>query len=224
MCQSGEGEDKCQTLAGTLGIGRARSSIRSEQRTHNPLVAGSSPAGPTPMSIRPFYDQWPQYNQRLIDVVVEMSPEQLALRPEVTRAPVWAIVAHIAGARVYWLCGVLGEPGAETTPFPDPHGDGWEDDEDKPRDAPELVTALETTWRVVDDCLERWTPEMLTETFERMRLGAPQTHSRTSVLQRLFSHDAYHCGELSQTLGVAGLRQIDLWGPEGLVREPGQYG
>ena len=26
---------------------RARSSIRSEQRTHNPLVAGSSPAGPT---------------------------------------------------------------------------------------------------------------------------------------------------------------------------------
>ena len=176
------------------------------------------------MSIRLFYDQWPQYNQRLVDVVVEMSPEQLALRPDPTRAPVWAIVAHIAGARVYWLCGVLGEPGAETTPFPDPHGDGWEDDEDQPRDAPELVTALETTWRIVDDCLERWTTEMLSETFERMRLGASQTHSRTSVLQRLFSHDAYHCGELSQTLGVAGLRQIDLWGPEGLVREPGQYG
>jgi len=65
---------------------------------------------------------------------------------------------------------------------------------------------------------------MLTGTFERVRLGASQTHSRTSVLQRLFSHDAYHCGELSQTLGVAGLRQIDLWGLEGLVREPGQYG
>ena len=87
MCQSGEGEDKCQTLAGTLRIGRARSSIRSEQRTHNPLVAGSSPAGPTSMSIRAFYDQWPQYNQRLIDVVVEMSPEQLVLRPDVDTCP-----------------------------------------------------------------------------------------------------------------------------------------
>ena len=66
--------------------------------------------------------------------------------------------------------------------------------------------------------------ECRAKTFERTGLGAPQTHSRTSVLQRLLSHEAYHCGELSQTLGVAGLRQIDLWGPEGLVREPGQYG
>ena len=153
-----------------------------------------------------------------------MSSDVLALRPDPTRAPVWAIVAHIAGVRVYWLCGVLGEPGAEATPFPDPHGDGWEDDEDKPRDAPELVNTLETTWRIVDNCLERWTPEMLSATFARMKSWGPQTHSRTSVLQRLFSHEAYHCGELSQTLGVAGLRQIDLWGPEGLVREPGQYG
>src|SRR5690606_57326 len=32
---------------GTISDPRARSSIRSEQRTHNPLVAGSSPAGPT---------------------------------------------------------------------------------------------------------------------------------------------------------------------------------
>ena len=34
---------------------------------------------------------------------------------------------------------------------------------------------------------------------------------RASILQRLFSHEAYHCGELSQTLGIAGLPQIDLW-------------
>ena len=29
----------------------------------------------------------------------------------------------------------------------------------------------------------------------------------------IFSHEAYHCGELSQTLGIAGLPQIDLWRP-----------
>ena len=184
----------------------------------------SSPGEPNSMSIRLFYDHWPQYHQRLVAVVTEMSSDELALRPDPTRAPVWAIVAHIAGARVYWLCGVLGVPGAETTPFPDPHGDGWEDDEDSPRDVDELVTALETTWRIVDNCLEDWTPEMLGDTFERTKQGKPQVHSRTSVLQRLFSHDAYHCGELSQTLGIAGFRQIDLWGPDGKVSEPGQYG
>jgi len=176
------------------------------------------------MSIRLFYDQWPQYNRRLTDVVVEMSPDVLGLRPDPTRAPIWAIVAHIAVVRVYWLCGVIGELGAETTPFADPHGDGWEDDEDQPRSVAELVDALDSTWQIVDGCLDRWTPEMLSDTFDRARLGAPQTHSRTSILQRLFSHDAYHCGELSQTLGIADMRQIDPWGSEGLIREPGQYG
>jgi len=176
------------------------------------------------MSIRLFYDHWPQYHQRLVDVVADMSPDELDLRPDPSRAPVWAIAAHIAVARVYWLCGVLRVPGAETTPFPDPHGDGWEDDEDSPRDVADLVTALESTWRIVEGCLDGWTPDMLGETFERMKDGKPQLHSRTSVLQRLFSHDAYHCGELSQTLGIAGFRQVDLWGPAGKAREPGQYG
>jgi hypothetical protein len=52
---------------------------------------------------------------------------------------------------------------------------------------------------------------MLADEFHRDRNGEHQVHSRGSILQRLFSHDAYHCGELSQTLGIAGLPQIDLW-------------
>jgi hypothetical protein len=62
------------------------------------------------MSIRLFYDHWPQYHQRLVDVVADMSPDELALRPDPSRAPVWAIAAHIAVVRVYWLCGVLRVP------------------------------------------------------------------------------------------------------------------
>jgi hypothetical protein len=30
----------------------------------------------------------------------------------------------------------------------------------------------------------------------------------------MFSHDAYHCGELSQTLGIEQMPQIDLWGEQ----------
>ena len=143
-----------------------------------------------------------------------MTPDQLAIRPAPERAPIWATVGHTAGTRVYWLCGIFGEPGAETTPFPDPQGQGWEDDESVPRDAGELVTALETTWRIIEGCLDRWTLEMMTESFSREVNGRPQAHTRTSVLQRMFSHEAYHCGELSQTLGIHGLPQIDLWRPD----------
>jgi hypothetical protein len=113
--------------------------------------------------------------------------------------------------RVYWLCTVIGEPGLDTTPFSDDPTDGWEDHLDHPRSAEELVRALNSTFTIVEGCLDRWTPEMLSDEIRREYQGSTQVHSRASILQRLFSHDAYHCGELSQTLGIHGLPQIDLW-------------
>ena len=167
------------------------------------------------MSIRPFYDRWPQYNRRLTEVVGAMSDEQLAIRPSPDRLPIWATVGHTAGVRLYWLCGVLGEPGAETTPFPDAiTGEGWEDNLGHPRSAAELVQALDTTWAIVNGCLDRWTPAMLDEPVERYYGDQRQIHTRASILQRLLTHEAYHCGELSQTLGIEGLPQIDLWRPD----------
>jgi len=154
---------------------------------------------------------WPQYNHRLRDVIDAMSAEQLAIRPSADLWPIWATVGHTAAARVYWLCHVVGEPGADATPFTDATGFGWEDDLDHPRSASELVQALDSTFLVVEGCLDRWTPDMLADEIHRDFQGTSQVHTRSSILQRLFSHDAYHCGELSQTLGIHGLPQIDLW-------------
>ena len=146
-------------------------------------------------TIRPFYDMWPQYNRRLRDVISAMTDEQLAIRPSPELWPIWATVGHTAGARVYWICGVIGERGAETTPFAAAaSGVGWEDDLDRPRGADELVEALDATWRLVEGCLDRWTPEMLADKVHRDYDGTHQVHTRGSILQRLFSHDAYHCG------------------------------
>jgi hypothetical protein len=165
-------------------------------------------------SIRPFYRGWDAYNQAIVDVVAAMTPEELAVRPDPDRDPIWATVAHTAGARVYWLCGVFGEPGADTTPFPEVvTGEGWEDHPGTPRRSHELVAALTTSWAIVDGCLRRWTPEMLGDVVERVLPGGTQLHTRQSVLMRLLAHDAYHCGELSQTLGIHGMAQIDLWPP-----------
>ena len=164
------------------------------------------------MPIRTPYSMWPQYNHRLREVIGAMTAEQLAIAPSPERWPIWATVGHTAGARVYWLCHVIGEPGAETTPFADASGLGWEDDLDHPRSADELVAALDSTFAIVLDCLDRWSPEMLEDEIRRETDGSRQVHTRGSIVQRLFSHDAYHCGELSQTLGIHGLPQIDLWG------------
>lgn len=162
------------------------------------------------MSIRAFYDYWPQYNRRMIEVVAPLTDDELALSCAKGGWPIWATVAHTAGARIYWLCHVAGEPGVETTPFTEPEI-GWEDDLNTARSASELVHALESTFGVVEAVLDRWEPEMLGETITRRYQGVSQAHSRSSIIQRLLTHDAYHCGELSQTLGVLDLPQIDMW-------------
>ena len=159
-----------------------------------------------------FYEGWATYNERIIEVLGDLTAEQLEIRPEPEGWPIWATVGHTAGARVYWLCGVLGEPGAEATPFPDTlSGVGWEDDLDSPRTATELTDALATTWQVIADCLQRWTPGLLLEPLASQAGKKTQIKTRQSVLMRLISHDAYHCGQLSQTLGIHRLPQIDLW-------------
>ncbi len=140
-----------------------------------------------------------------------LGPEQLEVRPAPHLWPIWATAAHMAGARVYWLCAVLGEPGAERTPFTDPSGEGWEDDLDHPRRPSELVLALESSWAIVADCLDRWTPAMLGDEFLRERDDKIQVHTRQSVLMRLITHDASHAGEISQTLGMHGFKELDLW-------------
>jgi uncharacterized damage-inducible protein DinB len=165
-------------------------------------------------TIRPAYEMWPQYNRRLRDVVAAMTDAQLSIRPSPDLWPIWATVGHTAGARTYWLCDIAGEPGAEATPFEAGAEEGWEDDLDHPRGAGELVEALDSTFRIIEGCLDRWTPDMLGDEIRRDYGGRTQVHTRSSILQRLLTHEAYHCGELSQTLGIHGLPQIELWAPD----------
>lgn len=161
--------------------------------------------------IRRFYADWTQYRSRLLDGVRDLTAEQLAIRAGPDHGPIWALAAHCAGTRVYWLCGVFGEPGAETTPFPDPFGESWDDDLDHPRSGAELAMALASTDAIIERGLDTWTTDMLEVEFERVLGDVRQRHTRRSVLLRLLSHDAFHSGEISQLLGVHGLPAIDLW-------------
>lgn len=167
-------------------------------------------------SIRRFYADWAGYNRRVAEALARLSPESLALIVNTPRDggeawPIWAVAGHTVGSRVYWLCSVLGEPGAETTPFTDPSGMGWEDDLSTPRSGEDLAGAYASTWAVVAGCLDRWTIDRLVEPLEFDFGRGPRIHTRQSILLRLINHEAFHAGEISLTLGTNGLEPIDLW-------------
>jgi uncharacterized damage-inducible protein DinB len=163
-------------------------------------------------TIRPAFSVWPTYDRRLREVVATMSDEQLAIRPSPERWPVWATVGHLACQRVFWLCDFAGEPGAATTPFTNAaHECPGDEDLDHPLSAADLVEALDATFRIVEAVLDRWTVDMLTEEIHREDYGPDWVHTRGWVIQRVFSHDVYHCAELNEALGAAGLPRVDLW-------------
>jgi hypothetical protein len=167
----------------------------------------------TDPTIRPAFSLWPQVNQKLRDVVATMTEGQLAIRPSPERWPLWATVGHLACQRVFWLCDFAGEPGAATTPFTNAAYDcPGDDDLEHVLSAEQLVAALDSTFRIVDACLDGWTLEMLGEEIRHPEWDGSWARSRGAVIGRVFAHDVAHCAELNEALGIAGLPQIDLWG------------
>lgn len=162
--------------------------------------------------IRPAYSMWPEYSRRLRDVVAVLTAEQLAIQPRPERWPIWATIGHLACQRVSGLCGFAGEPGAETTPFPDAlHFCPGDEDLEHVLNAEQLVEALESTFRIVEHCLDSWTIDMLDEEIRKDFGSEEWVSTRGAVIQRSFAHDLSHISELNETFGRTGLPQVDLW-------------
>jgi uncharacterized damage-inducible protein DinB len=123
----------------------------------------------------------------------------------------------MAGSRAYWFHDILGEgePAVRdmfrvaSTTFPglSLEDAGWEDDESHPRTATEIVEAFHETWGVIDECLERWTPDDLAAGFSR---GSVYASSRAWVVWHLIEHEAHHGGAISLVLGTNGLPGLDI--------------
>lgn len=164
-------------------------------------------------SIRAAFSTWPQFNRALRDVVATLTDEQLAMRPSPDRWPLWATIGHTACQRVSALCGLLGEPGAEATPFPDALYRCPGDEYLEPAmNSAELVEALDASFRIVEGALDRWSWAMLGEEVHRTFGDEQWSATRGAVLQRAFAHDIWHSAELNEALTAAGLTPIDPWG------------
>ena len=167
-------------------------------------------------ALRPFYDGWAKHQALVVDALRGLTREQLDLRTAPDQWTVWQLAGHVAGSRAYWFHDVLGEGDPSTrdpfrvdsTTVPGlPLEDaGWEDDEDHPRSAEELVEGLTRTWTIVDDCLRRWTAEELDASVVRPE----RTHHRGWVVWHVMEHDLHHGGEISQILGSNGLPGLDV--------------
>ena len=170
----------------------------------------------TVAALQPFYEGWATHQALVIEALRDLTPAQLELRTAPHQWAVWQLAGHVAGSRAYWFHDVLGEGDRSTrdlfrvdsTTVPDlPLEDaGWEDDEDHPRSARELVDGLRRTWSLVDDCLRRWTAEDLDGSVVRPE----RTHHRGWVVWHVMEHDLHHGGEISQILGSNGLSGLDL--------------
>ena len=156
----------------------------------------------TPTTLTLFYKGWDEYQKLLVEAVTPLTPEQLALQAAPNLRPAWVLAAHIIAARVSWFHRRMGEGGPEIASLMT-----WDDDGQSMRSASELASGLETTWRLIAECLSRWTPADLETTFAHPRLG---TLTRQWILWHVIEHDLHHGGELFFTLGMHGLPTPDL--------------
>ena len=126
----------------------------------------------------------------------------------------------MAGARACWLHDLIGEGDpairemfrvtSTTVPGLSLKDAGWEDDEDHPRGATELIDGINRSWEMVDDRLRRWGPEDLTVGFTRPSRTGTTTHTRQWIIWHLMEHDLHHGGEISLILRSHGIQGVDL--------------
>ena len=143
----------------------------------------------------------------------------MQLRPDPAHWAVWQLAANMAGARAYWFHDVLGEGDsalrtmfrvdATTVPGLSIEDAGWEDDENRPRTAAEIVDAFQKTWQMMETCLRGWTGDDLLTEFQRPG-GQRRTVTRAWVVWHLIEHELQHGTEIAVILRSNRLPTLDL--------------
>jgi uncharacterized damage-inducible protein DinB len=151
-----------------------------------------------------FYQGWHDYQTLLIKALTPLSPDQLALRASPGLRSIGETATHMIGARARWLQDLVSEGGEDLAAL-----GAWDREGMPTRSAAELVTGLETTWRVIEHALARWSPTDWEQTFEGEPGDLP-TYTRRWVVWHLIEHDVHHGGEISLTLGMHALTAPDL--------------
>lgn len=169
-----------------------------------------------------LFDGWGAYQEKLAAAVAPLTVEQLTLRVAPNLRSIGELALHIVGCRMYWFTEFLGEDGGEElegyarwnqVALGAPYASS--DELVLALGAPvptaaELAQGLDRTWRLMADCLARWSPADLQQTFPDEEDGTPIEVPRAWVVWYVLQHDLHHGGELSLTLGAHGLQAPDI--------------
>jgi uncharacterized damage-inducible protein DinB len=152
-----------------------------------------------------FYTSWKAYQDQLKAELAPLTAEQLALRAAPHLRSIGENALHIIACRAYWFTDFLGEDcGEEMKVYA-----GWNEvaltlGAPVPN-AAELAQGLDRTWQFIADCLARWSPADMHQTFPDDWDGTPVELSRAWVVWHVLEHDLHHGGEISLTLGMHGI-------------------
>ena len=142
------------------------------------------------------FQSWQDYQAALKRAIAPLSEEQLRQQRIASLRTPGDIAEHIVFGRALHLHRTLGDGAAELTPLL-----RWDDADDPPHTAAEIVQGLELTWRFITGCLMRGSP---TDTISEQETHIAQT------IWGLLDHDLPHAGELSLLLGAAGLPGVEI--------------
>ena len=149
-----------------------------------------------------FYTEWKAYQDRLKAALEPLTAEQLALRAAPNLRSIGENAAHIVGCRAGWFTYVLGEDGsADVKAIAN-----WDELGAPAQSSAELVRGLDLTWQLMADCLARWSPTDMQQTFPDDWDGVQVQLSRAWIVWHVLEHDLHHGGEVSLTLGMHDLQ------------------
>jgi uncharacterized damage-inducible protein DinB len=160
----------------------------------------------TPTTLDEIYENWAGYNKRLVDCIAPLTNEQLLLQPAPRMWPLTQVVQHIVSVRAGWFSGTLQEADKLMEEYM-----LWGQPDSPKRTTAELVHGLNETWRFIESCLKRWSPEDGAETFpDEAEDGEVYQVSRGWVIYHVLEHDLHHGSEISLILGMHGLQPIEI--------------
>jgi uncharacterized damage-inducible protein DinB len=132
-----------------------------------------------------FYTSWKEYQDHIKGALAPLTAEQLELRAVPHLRSIGENALHIIGCRAYWLTDFLGEDGGEEMKV----YAGWNEvalalGAPIPT-AAEMVQALDRTWQCMTDCLARWSPDDMRQTFPDDWDGMPGDRKGRHYICRL---------------------------------------
>jgi len=143
------------------------------------------------------FDSWLDYQEALKRAIAPLTEEQLQRRPIPGRRTPGEIAEHIVFGRALHLYRTLGDEAADLMPLLT-----WDDADDPPHSAAEIVQGLELTWRFIVGSVRRGSPtDVISEGEETPAL---------QVIWGLLDHDLPHAGQLSLLLVASGMPGVTI--------------